>query len=190
MKCGTDANGKITNPPEIAENIVRRIVKGIALHQGDVEVGLAGEGTMPIVNVRVNRGDMSRLIGKAGAHSRALEVVVAAISAKYGVPVRVFIQEPTTGMKDRYGGFAPNLNWNSAPLMMLLSDVCDACFSRPTTLDVQDMDVTSTFTVRVDMKEQQPIVQAVSVALGILFNAIGRASGRIVAITVEYAAAS
>lgn len=170
--------------PELARSIVERIVKEIALHTNDVRTSLESLGRVWMINVQVNRGDMPRIIGKGGAHSQALSTIIAAIAAKTGEQIRLSIVEPAVGVKDRYPSFAPNFSWNAAPAMTLLSDICDATLPGKSTIrNLDSVNMATVLEVRVDPRVRFDILRGLQSALNTLFNAIGKANGRL--LTVE-----
>lgn len=174
-----------TNPPQLALDLVTRIVKEIALHKDELQTSLQPLGHTALITIQVSRGDMGRVIGKAGAHSRALETLVLAIGAKYDTAIRLNIAEPVGGQRDRYGAFSPHPAWDAAHVVQLLADIGQAVFPQPVKAESIDAPGFATaLELRINPRESMALARAVEQALNVLFNAIGKANGRLLTVAV------
>ncbi len=66
---------------EIKE-LVTRIVKALVEYPDEVEVSEVKSETTSVIELRVNTGDIGKVIGKQGRTARAIRAILAAASGK------------------------------------------------------------------------------------------------------------
>jgi len=174
-----------TTPEEIAAWLARRVLEEITFHKSDLHVTPTQVGRSCMIKVQVHKADMPRAIGSGGLHHRALDTLIAAIGIKYAVNMRVNLVEPEVGRPERYERFEASHNWNSEPVVALLRDICAAVFITSAEVSAHDAaDATTNLEVTVSAREPRKIIEPIGKALQVLFNAIGKANGRIVLLDV------
>lgn len=174
-----------TTPQDTAAWLVRRILEEITFHHADLHVTPTQVGRSWMIKVQVNRADMPRVIGGGGLHHRALDTIVAAVGVKNAVNMRLHVLEPDVGRPERFEKFEASHNWNAEPVVRLLRDICAAVFITQAEVSARDVaDATTNLEVILSGKEPRKIIEPIGKALSALFNAIGKANGRIVMVDV------
>jgi predicted RNA-binding protein YlqC (UPF0109 family) len=173
-------------PHQIACELVKRILSEITFHHDQLKVHAIELGVGWMVVISATRGDTPRIVGGRGMTFKAIDCLVGAIGNKYRMKIRAKLEEPTTGEQDRYERFKASEDWNRDGILKLLQDVCQQVFTHPIVdLSLADIDnQTSLVTVQVSRAEDRRLVEPVSKALEILFNAIGKANGRTIRLDI------
>jgi len=108
-------------------------------------------------------------------------VVAAAIGNQYRVTLKTQILEPTegVGLQERYPGYQPNPNWPRERLLGMIEEVCNLglTYEAEVTFDDSGTDTTNV-AVLTDPKEPTQLVEALGMAMQIIFNAAGKKNGR------------
>jgi predicted RNA-binding protein YlqC (UPF0109 family) len=166
--------------------MVKRIANEITFHHKELKVYAREAGLGWTVFIEAHRGDIPRLIGGGGQTFKALDAVCALIGNKYRMGIRLTIdEERAVGEKDRYETFKHAENWNKEGILRLLEDLCRAILEEPARISTQDERTNRTVIIVLLSKKEVPAVaEAAKKALGILFNAIGKANGRLVSLDV------
>lgn len=171
-------------PEQLATELLTRIIKEITFHHENIRVTSSQLGRSHTLAIQVHKGDMPRVLGKSGAHIKALETLAAAIGASGGVTIRLRLLEPEVGEPDRYEQFRPAENWNSSHVVLLLSDLVEAIFGSSKVEIFDGEDCTSALEVTIATRENKAVIDAIGNALKVLFKAIGRANGRILTLDI------
>lgn len=178
----------IKNPVgEKVERVLRDIVHEIILHPDDFEVIQIPLSSHLVVNLRAQTSDTGRIIGPKGAHFLALKIIVAAVGASCTKRVLLGRMEPPLDGKgpDSYNKLVFKKDWNEAKVREILERTVASIFTYPSSVTVKDVDeVTSVLCVTISSRERADLVAQVSDALQTLFNAVGKANGRIVLVDV------
>lgn len=167
-------------PQQIISNLLKRIISEIIFHPEDLKITPTSIGRSWTIRVMLHRADTPRCVGKGGNHIKSMDKLANLIGAKNGVNVRVMLSEPEVGKAERYAQFKPSEKWNGQEVAKLAKDVGDAIFASETSTIVGDVDgTTSSIEMTVSRRENKALVSAVQEAMQVLFNAIGKANGRI-----------
>jgi predicted RNA-binding protein YlqC (UPF0109 family) len=177
-----------TNKPEqIAVELVNRILAEFTYEHEHRRVFAEAVGRSFVIKIQLHRADTPRAVGERGSHIQALDRVVAAVGNKSGVNMRAQLIEPEVGEKSQYGRFKPATNWNREGILKLLTDIGNAVFLGKTSVRLHEAggtDITSSVELHVERTENRQLVEVVAGALKILFNAIGKANGRLLFLDV------
>lgn len=166
---------------DIAVNLVGRIVREFTFHHDALKIWIEPMGRVQIIYLQTHQADMPRVIGKQGAHRHALFNIVEQIGLHYGAELRLENVEPAPGEAERFKPFAPAAKWDSRPVVQLLRDICKSVFNFETQVSIQDSPHTPTSNLQVVVAQGEHMQTAARVAecCKVLFNAIGKARGRI-----------
>ncbi len=173
------------NPQETCVNILTRILDQFTYHPETRKVWAVAVGRSWMVKLQLHRADTPRVVGERGSHIRALDTISAAIGAKNGVNIRTQLLEPEVGLPERYHKFKPAENWNTEAVTKLADDICASVFVSPYAVKVNDgADFTSTIEIQIDRSENKTLVDTIQKAMQVVFNAVGKANGRILFVDV------
>jgi predicted RNA-binding protein YlqC (UPF0109 family) len=173
------------SPQEICVDILTRILDQFTYHPENRKVWAAAVGRSWIIKIQLHRADTPRAVGERGSHVRALEMIAAAIGAKAGANIRTQLLEPEVGLPERYHKFKPMESWNSAEVKAIAEQIAEHAFVAPATVTIHDgEDFTSTLEIVVDRSENKNLASTMQQAMQVVFNAIGKANGRILVVDV------
>lgn len=162
--------------------LVRQMISFICLEPDKVRVWDEPTGRSTIIKAQCSKSDMPRVVGSGAVHVRAMEKLVELMGRRSGLSMRFRLIEPEPGNSSRHGGFKPNPNWNSEPFMTLLGGVGDAIFRYGCKVENFDDDAIgeTTMDLVASTKEQAELVEFVSGPVKLLWNAMGKANGRLI----------
>lgn len=164
-------------------DIIERLIREITLHTENIKIKETTLGRSSTLNVQVHKGDMSRVIGTKGAHVQAMERLIEMMSAKSGKRMTLRVGEPSMGGADSFAKFEPQATWESSHVVELVQDISAAVFVHPAQVELFDgEDFQSVIEIVVSPNERKDLVAMVNAALAPLFNAIGKANGRLLKI--------
>lgn len=169
---------------ERVRNAVEKIVKSICLEPSKVVVSVEELAASDLICVQVSASDMPRVIGRSGIHIRSLMNIVEAAARCHSVAMKLHLVEPEPGPRQQYRGFTPRANWDGDEVHELLKEVCSLTMPGGADVKRTDSEVATEFAIQparpLPTLHLQPIVEACSV----LFNAIGKAQGRLITVAV------
>lgn len=163
-------------------DMIMEVVKSITLHPNDVVASIEALREAVIICIKVHTGDMPRVIGKSGAHIRSLQRIVNAIAINHGKPLRLQLLEPDPGKRDTYGAFVPRKDWEREPVYRLLEEVVNEAIPGGATVTITETALATEFTIQPKFAQPQAQFNELVEACNILWNAIGKAKGRIVTV--------
>lgn len=180
------------NPPtqptiERACLILGRIMDRLTFHPTlrEITTEEMGRGYSVTITVRVSRPDMARMIGKQGATIRALSALLAAIGAKSGLSIALRLAEPWEAEPDQHGKFRPCNHWDADPTRRLLQDCCDAMFSSPAVVRIEDgRACCSLAEISIGNLVDRRTVAAVEKSLAWIANVLGKSEGRLLTLEI------
>lgn len=73
--------------PDVLEDALEHLVKGIVEHPEDVEVGSRGLRRGRVLEVRVHPDDLGKVIGRGGRTARALRTVIGSLAGSRHVRI-------------------------------------------------------------------------------------------------------
>lgn len=169
-------------------DLFRRIVTEIISHPENLVIESKEFTQSLVLTVQAHAADTPRLIGEGAVNYKALVVVATALGARAGLRVSVPpIREPVVGEPDRYK-FSPTPDWPKEKIVKLLTDTARATFADPDAVEVKLFDDESTVSTTVELwvarNERSALVFALGAALRTLFDAIGKANGRLIYLDV------
>jgi predicted RNA-binding protein YlqC (UPF0109 family) len=169
-------------------DLFRRLVTEIISHPENLIIETKLHTQSIVLTLQAHAADTPRLIGSGAETFRALGIIAAAMGARAGLRVSIPpIREPVVGEPDRYK-FAPQKQWPKERIVALLTDVARAAFADSGAVEVKlfddDASVSTTIELWVARNERGALVFALGAALRTLFDAIGKANGRILYLDV------
>lgn len=171
---------------------LREIVAEIISRPDELQFIPLGTGSRVILNVQVNASDTGSVLGKGGAHFRALGTLAALMGQRAGVRLTLNrMKEPEPGERaDPAKKVKLKKVWASDKVSDLLERTACSVLTHPTAVTVEDADsVTSFLTIRHSPREIAALVEALVTACEPLFNAIGKMNGRVLYVSAEAASA-
>ncbi len=169
-------------------DLFRRIVTEIISHPENLVIEPKVFTQSIVLTVQAHAADTPRLIGEGAANYKALVTVATALGARAGLRVSVPpIREPVVGAPDRYK-FNANDHWPKDRIVRLLTETAQATFAEPDAVEVKLFDDDSTVSTTIELwvarNERSALVFALGAALRVLFDAIGKANGRLIYLDV------
>lgn len=177
-----------TNDLKYALDLFRRVIVQMVAHPEALVIESRKLTASVIVTIQAHAADTPRLIGEGAANYRALVAIVTAMGDRAGWRVTVPpIKEPTVGEPARYK-FESQADWPQEKILALLREVLAAMFHHEddirTAVDEDAENAITTIEVFVSRQERADLVDLIGPALRRVFDAIGRANGRLLAVDV------
>lgn len=140
------------------------------------------------ITIQAHAADTPRLIGEAGRNYRAIASMMSLIGGRARHRIHIPpIKEPVVGVHERYQ-FCPDLHWPKEDLRSLLCRVARAMFEHPEAVRVEMEDIEATLSTNVQIlvakTEATAMVKAAQDCLTVLWDAIGKANGRLLYLDV------
>ena len=111
------------------ESIFRKLACAFCRFPDDLRVSYAESNQSIIVVYTAHADDTRKLIGKGGAMYKALETVLAAVTARRRLKSRLIVDEPHTGQPLETVRFETNTNWTETRVRMLMIEICMLLFT-------------------------------------------------------------
>lgn len=163
-----------------------QLVRHLIAYPQDLAVECIPAGTAYQYLVRANAADVSRIVGKRGAHYRALVAIVNAMAGNLGFRgILLPISEPTVGKKERYPRFTPKADWDQQAVQQELWETACACLRGLTGMKQEDTGPLTLFTLTCQGDEDEESIALLSDSLDVIFKAVGLAKGRVVSVTIK-----
>ena len=113
------------------QQLTTRLLRCLVRYNDALEV-IADEGSNTVtVSIRCHYADMPRVIGRKGAHFKALREILTVIGRRSGRVVNVPRLMPAVvgiGQRDFHPPFKLNPNWPREEIGRLIHDTANACF--------------------------------------------------------------
>jgi len=168
--------------------LVVRMVSGLIVENRHLEVSVGGRNCVN-VEIRVSRSDTPRVIGKAGAHFKAIRSILLQIGMTQGKLIEVPQVLPAIhgGVPEKLPKFHPNPNWPKGELTRLIKDVVEAATGRGAGVVLNATAEAYKCEVMVKMGDAMPKEQRAEFfqSLSTLFSAIGKTCGVILSFDYE-----
>jgi predicted RNA-binding protein YlqC (UPF0109 family) len=169
-------------------DLFRRLVTEIISHPENLIIETKLHTQSIVMTLQAHAADTPRIIGSGAENFKALGIIAAALGARAGLHVSVPpIREPVVGEPDRYK-FSPQPDWPKERIVKLLTDLARAAFADSSAVEVKlfddDASVSTTIELWVARNERGALVFGVGAALRTLFDAIGKANGRLIFLDV------
>ena len=174
---------------EKVTSLIESLVKEITTNKDQVSVESLALSTKTPIRIDVHPSEVGRVIGEHGAHFKALENILLAISYKAKQVFELLpMQEPDASVVPiRYGRFHGQDDWPAHKVKKLIEDTAMAVFRNESAVvvEVREMkNFVSAFTINVDRREEADVIKIVQPAFTTLFNAIGRVNGRVLIVEI------
>jgi|SRR2546426_2563525 len=171
------------------KHLVGDIVNHLALRADDLSVEADVLTSMVTLRIQCHAEDAPRIVGKAGAHHKALLRIARVIGARHDARVEIAVEAPQLPEELRAKtawGFTPDPAWDRDGIKVLLREICRLVFGETVEVHASDDDAQAktVFTVWVDRREPLELVLAMTNDLNTLFNVIGKRRGRLLAVDV------
>lgn len=168
--------------------LLKRILSRMVSHPENLVIDHVGFTASAKVTIQAHAADTPRLIGERAVNYRSISVLFQAICATAGFRVHVLpIKEPSVGTPDRYK-FEANKNWPAEEILELLDETARAVFQDPDAIKIEathsDADVSSTVELFCSKGERPELLALIGPAIERIFDAIGRANGRLLYLSV------
>lgn len=175
-----------TIDPKPVLALLQRLLEGMVAYPDDLRIEHRALTASVTITIQAHAADTPRLIGEGAANYRALVAVLMGAGAQQGYRVNIPpIREPITGEPERYS-FQADPNWPRSNILALVRETAKAVVAHPSSVriavDDDDPNITTTVEVFVSRTERAELVDALAPAIRRLFDAIGRAKGRLVAV--------
>ena len=169
-------------------NLLTKLLTEIVEHPENLVIEHRALTASVTVTIQAHAGDTPRLIGEGAGNYRAIVAIVTAMGARRGFRVNVPpIKEPVVGEPSRYR-FTPNPDWPRKKILALLKETAAAVFAHPERLefheDDDDANHITTVEVFVARTERAEVLDSLGPAVRRVFDAIGKAHGRLLAVDV------
>lgn len=165
-----------------------RLVSGLVAENNFLEVNVTGKNCLN-VEIRVSRGDTPRVIGKSGAHFKAIRAVMHEVGVQNGMLIGVPQVLPAIhgSAGDRFPKFKPNPKWPKDEVRKLMLDVVAAATGDDAAVAVNETKDAYKCEVMVKMGSRIPDCRKVDLFshLSVLFSAIGKTCGVILSFDFE-----
>lgn len=177
-----------TIDPKPMMTLLTRILSEMVEHPEHLKIEQRSLTASVTITIQAHAGDTPRLIGEGAGNYKAIVAIATAIGARRGFRVNVPpIKEPIIGEASRYR-FTPNPDWPRKRILGLLRETLEAVFAHPERLRLSEDDDNSnhitTIEAFVSRTEKVEIIDALSPAIRRVFDAIGKAHGRLLAVDV------
>ncbi len=167
------------------------LVTHLAQREKDLFVKVKPVASLVSVSIECHAEDAPRIIGKGGAHFKALTRIVQAIGSKNKLLIRLNAIEAER-LEDSDApstwGFKPDRNWDRAGIKRLLLETCRMVFRNGDCIQVIERDdnaqTLTMFFVSVARNEPMELCLEMTNDLNTLFNAIGKRRGRLLQVGV------
>lgn len=175
--------------PEREINLVMGLVRGMVEFPQHLDVQSGVGETAVEVSLRAHGVDSSKLIGKSGVIHRALVAVAEELGNQAGYRLRYgYLREPVEGRQLKFGGlktehrFTAKENWNAEKIGPVMLAVLKALFAnvRVCRIDLEEAH-SSTYEILIPDHSKRDKGYVLD-ALAKLYDAIGRANGRLIAL--------
>lgn len=167
---------------------LRELIAEIILHPDSLEFIRIPLTSHVVLNMRAQVSDTGRIIGPGGAHFRAFKMLAAIMGERQGVKVLLGRMDAPLDSRpaDSYRKVEFRVDWDADKVRGLLERAASSSLPLGATVTAVDVDdVTSVLTIQHSPRERSELVTALVEASQTLFNAIGKANGRMLYVTAE-----
>lgn len=176
------------SPEQIASSAIERILNYITFHPEDRKLNLSSLGRSWTISVRLHQADQPRAVGAKGSHVRALTDLVNRIGRRAAIPISFRLLEPEVGKPERHAPFSGQEDWDHEGVRELATDICNSILKYPVEVTSFDGDnFNSNLEIAADMREPQEAIDDLNAIITPLFNAIGKAQGRLLTVDLHSA---
>ncbi len=159
-------------------------MKALVTDNGGFEHQIKTSPQAVIVSVRpASSGDMSRLLGKKGAHFKALTALMDKAGKNAGKKVFIRTAEPHDPTRAKLPPFRANPKWPRDEITRLITDTMNLVCTNPGVL-LDDSGGTADFIVTLS-EVDKPDAKWIGPAVNTLFGPIGYLVGVVIAIDVR-----
>ena len=180
-----------TTISEVADKVtarLRELIVEIILHPEALEFIRIPLTSHLVLNMRAQVTDTGRIIGPKGAHFIALKTLASLMGQRAGMRVMLGrMDAPVEGAPcDSYKKVEFRQDWDAEKVRAMLERAACSSLTFPANVTVSDADkVTSVLTIYHSPREPSALVSALVEAFQVLFNAIGKANGRMLYVSAE-----
>src|SRR6266550_4699768 len=166
------------------------LVGHLAQREKDLCIEVKPLAAMLSVSIGCHAQDAPRIIGKGGAHHKALARILSCIGQKNKVLVKLeAIQAERLKVSEAsMWGFKSDQNWDKVGIRRLLLETCRMVFRDGDCIQIADRDddaqMQTLFFVSVARNEPMELCLAMTNDLNTIFNAIGKRRGRLLQVGV------
>jgi predicted RNA-binding protein YlqC (UPF0109 family) len=173
----------------LVRSLFQDILSEFVLHPDDLKVCTVEMRRTIIVQIFAAGRDVGRVIGERGAHFNALKILGAMIGLKHGVAVELEpVPDPKEpGKSERYDSFKARDDWRKEIILALIGRTASAALRFPDAISVSCLDANEASSiVEIVCASAEPagLIEPVEQSLKALFNAVGKANGRTIFVSV------
>lgn len=166
------------NPRKTIPTLIRRLIEAFVAERNQLRVHAAEIGGALMISIRASQSDTGRIVGKQGHHLAMLTTLVEAMGEKAGLSVFLEHLEPFISGN---GPVEMQAAWNDRQFEILAEEVARAVFE-DAAVEIHRNGITVMVEVRTSDKAEK--VEHVGAAMKAIFNAIGKANGRKIFVSV------
>lgn len=176
---------------KIEQNLVtllRQLLGGIAAFPDDIEVIIDySGGTTTEMSLRCNAADMPRILGKAGAHIRAVKEIAAAFGERHDRIIHLTaIRQPVKGEKpSRFPPYRFRPDWPREAVENLARATASALFKHPVEATSEQNGERCRFTIKLSHSEPDTRVNRITPSLAKIIQSIAFTQGCAATLDVE-----
>jgi predicted RNA-binding protein YlqC (UPF0109 family) len=169
----------LSNGAKEITGIITGLLKGLTSHHAELEIKPMRSGSILGIEYTVHADDMPKAVGFYGRHHAALVEIANALGNRHGIKVVLSLLEPIKGEKMPPRGFIANKNWQEEPTRELLKETLTALLTQPFEIKPTAGEINTFFHITTKDLGFEKLRNS----LYILFDAIGKAQGRLIYIT-------
>jgi len=180
-----------TIPPnaQTCVDLVTRLFRALVRHENLLEVHYVGSSISGFIQVRASADDTPRIIGKAGAHFKAVSAIVGAGVFRSGIAmsIRPILKPVHPGDGTRLPKFEPNRQWPRDAVRQLVLDAAQWAFgpeSGVALIENQD-GISATISVQVPASVPDAVATSLATHFAELFTSIGLTNGVILCLALQ-----
>ena len=169
----------LTNGAKEITGIITGLLKGLTSHHAELEIKALRSGSILGIEYTTHADDMPKAVGFYGRHHAALVEIANSLGNRHNIKVVLSLLEPIKGEKFPPRGFIANKNWQEEPTLELLKETLAALLTQPFEITPTNGEINTFFHITT----KDASFEKLRNSLYILFDAIGKAQGRLIYIT-------
>lgn len=165
------------NPRKTIPALIRRLIEAFISERRHLQIKTEEIGSALKISIRSSKSDMGRIVGREGHHLEVLSTLVMAMGEKAGETIFIEHLEPI------FNGEPPEnkARWDDTAFDILAEDTARAVFD-DAAVEIHRSGMTVMVEVRTGDKQEK--ADRIGGALKSIFNAIGKANGRKIFVSV------
>jgi predicted RNA-binding protein YlqC (UPF0109 family) len=169
------------NPAEEVGKALLAVLKALTREHQHLKLNGVPYGRSYLFQARASKSDTPKLVGERARTVRALSSLVELMGRRHRQTMQFQLLEPEVGHPGRMQPFMRQETWDAHPTEELAMQVAGECLIHPPlrVVTTNQPNYVSQFTVVANNEERQEVIDALREPFAVIFNAIGKAKGRI-----------